>query len=135
MNKTNKEIYAVVAVIYHPKDKNLILGVSRKYDHTKMGLPGGKVDPGETTLEAAVRELKEETGLDSLEARSVYVGPCSTTKNGISMVECFEIKVDPLQTFSSTEEGLVRWCDWQKDMFGGPYAEYNKDLYSAINHG
>ncbi len=32
----------------------------------RINLPGGKIEPGETPVEAAVRELKEETGLDPL---------------------------------------------------------------------
>ena len=49
-------------VILTKEDK--ILGVTRKYNHSDWGLPGGKLDPGETALEAIVREAKEETGLD-----------------------------------------------------------------------
>lgn len=61
--------YAVQAVIFN--DKGEVLAVSRKDNHKDFGLPGGKVDPEDSTdlvgytaqERAIVREVKEETGL------------------------------------------------------------------------
>lgn len=40
-----------------------ILAVSRKMDHSDLGLPGGKIDPGESPEEAIRREIWEEVGV------------------------------------------------------------------------
>lgn len=44
------------------KDNKILL--QRRSDNGKWGLPGGIMEMGETYHEAAIREVKEETGLD-----------------------------------------------------------------------
>lgn len=45
-------------------DGGKIVVIDRKYPPLGCALPGGFVDVGETCAQAAVRETKEETGLD-----------------------------------------------------------------------
>ena len=51
----------VSVVVCYAKGVNLILAVHRKGDVAAWGLPGGKSDEGETCVNAAIRELEEET--------------------------------------------------------------------------
>jgi 8-oxo-dGTP diphosphatase len=61
MNKIITPLLAVDIVInYLPEDK-LVL-ISRKNTPKGYALPGGFVDVGESTMDAAVREAQEETG-------------------------------------------------------------------------
>jgi len=54
----------VVAVFVFLHKKGTILLVRQDYGHQYWSLPGGVVEAGEAIDQAAVREVKEETGLD-----------------------------------------------------------------------
>jgi mutator protein MutT len=62
-------LFAVAALVFLD---GLVLSVSRKNNHDDFGLPGGKIDPGETPEQAIIRELQEETGITATKIRQVY---------------------------------------------------------------
>jgi len=57
----NTRIRVGVGVIVLDERGRVLL--ERRSDCSWWGLPGGQIEPGETIEEAAVREVKEETGL------------------------------------------------------------------------
>jgi mutator protein MutT len=52
-----------------------ICAISRKNNTMDLGLPGGKVDPGETEDEALKRELREELGIKVKKYHRLFASP------------------------------------------------------------
>lgn len=113
------------AVVLCIADDGKVLAVSRRDDPTAFGLPGGKVDPGETAEEAAARELHEETGLTVTDLKQVFVreeadGYTTTTFVG-----------NVSGQINTDEEGIVKWVD-RKELLNGPFASYNTKLFTKL---
>ena len=58
-----------VGIMIVSDDNRLLFARSDRKWHGKWTLPGGKVDAGETLIQAAVREVKEETNLEISDVR------------------------------------------------------------------
>ncbi|MEG0157223.1 MAG: NUDIX hydrolase [Anaerovoracaceae bacterium] len=53
-----------VRVVIQDEEKRILMVCQHHEDRDIWMVPGGAIEPGETSLRAAVREVKEETGLD-----------------------------------------------------------------------
>lgn len=126
---------SVMLIIFN----GLILAVSRRNNSNLFGLPGGKREPDETHMEAAVRETKEETGI--------------TVKSCVKIFERVEEPITPdglpfyTHCFYATEwsgrpvnseEGVVEWM-FESELTRtleeggkGAFANYNKQTLAAF---
>lgn len=106
----------------------LILSVSRRYDHNKFGLPGGKVSSGEEPWEAAIRETKEETSLDTGKLVLIYRREEPSEIPGGTPFYTFCYFPEWWQGVpQNSEEGVVKWLT-AAELTGerGAFPEYNR---------
>lgn len=78
------------------------------------GLPGGKVEPGESHLVAVARELAEETGLEALEARPLGVFRLDQPNGKAIAMHTFEVvryRGDPVAREADTGVAWVAPAD------------------------
>lgn len=105
-------------VVVRRKDGKILVVVDPN-DSFKISLPGGRFEPGETPLDAARRELWEETGLipdDMLHVRSDVFDD-----REINLFLC----KNPIGKLRGSSEGDVAWVD-PSQLFSSEYGEYYK---------
>lgn len=103
-----------------------VLAVSRRDDHTAFGLPGGKADPGETPVQALIRESKEEMGLVLREDLISYLYSQVDSHGWLCHTFTYSGDIPALE--NQPGEGVVAWVPWGV-LFAGPFGSYNRELY------
>lgn len=103
------------------------------HKHDKIGLsfPCGKIDPGETSAEAAVRECLEETGFQVKITKSIPYTSFDTVGRALVSTYRAEIVDGALHT-NSPLEGTPCWTS-PRELIMGPYAHYNQRALNFFN--
>ena len=116
---------AVCVLIINETNKHF-LSVSLKEDHTDFNLPGGKVEMNETLEEAAIREVKEETGLNVFNLNFLH--------KDIDMdYEVITFYTKEYQGFINTVENhIVKWLPLYDLTKSKKWPEYNSMVYNKF---
>ncbi len=120
--------FASITLVRDPNNNYLL--TSRRSKPDDLGFPGGKVDHGESSSDAALRELREETGVVGTNPRLVYseVDPISN-----KLVHVFEVDVDPAHVLNPEKDIKVVWADIKLTTLStSTFREFNSRLIKAL---
>jgi mutator protein MutT len=122
---------AVVALII--KD-GLILSISRRHDKTIFGLPGGKVEDGETLEQALFREVQEETGVQVNRCIQVYQRvELGDGANAVDFYSSTYYVIDWSGEPCNSEEGEVKWLTAEElTSTKAAFGDYNRKMLNSF---
>ena len=108
MRKTESVELTVLCLI--EDEKKILLQNRVKKDWQGYALPGGHVEPGESFVDAVIREMKEETGLTVIDPRLAGVKQFPI-ENGRYIVLLFKATRWSGDLISS-DEGQMEWIEY-----------------------
>ena len=110
MGRTENAEFTVLCLI---EDGSRVLLQDRvKADWKGYTLPGGHVEKGESFVEAVIREMKEETGLDIFEPKLVGVKqfPIDGGRYIVMLYKATKFSGEVV----SSEEGRMEWVEYSR---------------------
>ncbi len=113
----------------------LILSICRRQNRSKFGLIGGQVEEGESPRDAAIRETKQECGLDVSSCEAILVREETDYLAGseVFMTHCYYA-----MSWTGTPEPLegleLRWLTIEELISSeiGAFPEYNSKAIAAF---
>ena len=129
MAKTEQVELTVLCLV--EDSSRILLQNRRKADWRGFTLPGGHVEPGESVVDAVIRELREETGLTILRPKLCGIKQFPS-EGGRYLV--FLFKADAFTgDLRSSEEGQVGWIE-RSDLETLPTVEDFAELLSVFDN-
>ena len=113
-----------ILVLIINKNKNEFLSVSCKNDHSDFNLPGGKVEHNETYIEAGIREVKEETGIDVYNLHYLY----KDLDNDFEVITYYTF--DYQGNIYTKENHIVKWLPIYDLNKSKKWYKYNSMIYN-----
>jgi 8-oxo-dGTP pyrophosphatase MutT (NUDIX family) len=131
---------AAGGVVKNPEGKLLVI-----YRMDKWDLPKGKVDPGEVPTETAIREVREECGINLLQITAdlgftLHVYPWKGEQWILKKTYWFEMRSQSDEKLIPQEEEGIEQVKWAgpEDLPGllkGTYASLRKIIRQALKSG
>lgn len=96
-------------VMVYKEDGSILVQLREKHDWPGLNFPGGHIEDNESATESAIREIKEETGLDIKNVESCGYFEWNEPQKGIRYVTLLFRTKDFSGELKSSSEGKVFW--------------------------